>query len=44
VWAAAGTPNSVFPIDPRDLVRITGGRIEDLAEKRGPKTDGTRLA
>lgn len=31
VWAAAGTPNSVFPIDPRDLVRITGGCVEDLA-------------
>lgn len=32
VWAAAGTPNSVFPIDPRALVRITGGRVEDVAQ------------
>ncbi|HEV7664004.1 MAG TPA: YbaK/EbsC family protein [Chloroflexota bacterium] len=32
VWAAAGTPNSVFAIDPRELVRITGGRIEDVAQ------------
>lgn len=24
VWAAAGTPRTVFPIAPRDLVRLTG--------------------
>jgi prolyl-tRNA editing enzyme YbaK/EbsC (Cys-tRNA(Pro) deacylase) len=24
VWAAAGTPRHVFPIDPRDLVAVTG--------------------
>jgi prolyl-tRNA editing enzyme YbaK/EbsC (Cys-tRNA(Pro) deacylase) len=34
VWAAAGTPNSVFPIDPHELVRITGGRVEDVAQDR----------
>ena len=27
VWAAAGTPHAVFPIDPRELVRITGALI-----------------
>jgi prolyl-tRNA editing enzyme YbaK/EbsC (Cys-tRNA(Pro) deacylase) len=27
VWAAAGTPNAVFPIDPRRLVEITGGEV-----------------
>lgn len=27
VWAAAGTPNAVFKLDPRELSRITGGRI-----------------
>ncbi|NNM74669.1 YbaK/EbsC family protein [Enterovirga aerilata] len=27
VWAAAGTPNTVFPIDPRDLMRVTGARL-----------------
>ncbi len=27
VWAAAGTPRSVFPIDPRELVRATGGQV-----------------
>ena len=30
VWAAAGTPRHVFPIAPRELVRITGARVEDL--------------
>jgi prolyl-tRNA editing enzyme YbaK/EbsC (Cys-tRNA(Pro) deacylase) len=30
VWAAAGTPNSVFGIDPRRLVAITGGQVVDL--------------
>ncbi len=32
VWAAAGTPNAVFPIAPRDLVRISGAALVDLAE------------
>jgi prolyl-tRNA editing enzyme YbaK/EbsC (Cys-tRNA(Pro) deacylase) len=27
VWAAAGTPNAVFKIDPRELPRITGGEL-----------------
>ena len=31
VWAAAGTPRHVFPIAPQDLVRITGGRVVELA-------------
>ena len=30
VWAAAGTPNSVFAIDPPDLVRITNGQVADI--------------
>jgi prolyl-tRNA editing enzyme YbaK/EbsC (Cys-tRNA(Pro) deacylase) len=30
VWAAAGTPNTVFSVQPDDLVRITGGRVEDV--------------
>jgi prolyl-tRNA editing enzyme YbaK/EbsC (Cys-tRNA(Pro) deacylase) len=33
VWAAAGTPNSVFPIDPHDLVRLTNGRVTDVARR-----------
>jgi prolyl-tRNA editing enzyme YbaK/EbsC (Cys-tRNA(Pro) deacylase) len=31
VWAAAGTPRSVFPIEPRELVRATGGRVLRVA-------------
>ena len=31
VWAAAGTPSSVFPIAPADLVARTGGRVERVA-------------
>jgi Cys-tRNA(Pro) deacylase len=30
VWAAAGTWNDVFPIAPKDLVRVSGGVITDL--------------
>jgi prolyl-tRNA editing enzyme YbaK/EbsC (Cys-tRNA(Pro) deacylase) len=30
VWAAAGTPNAVFPIAPAALVSATGGRVVDL--------------
>jgi prolyl-tRNA editing enzyme YbaK/EbsC (Cys-tRNA(Pro) deacylase) len=32
VWAAAGTPNSVFVIQPGELVRITGGQVADLKQ------------
>ena len=31
VYAAAGTPNAVFPIAPADLERVTGGEVVDLA-------------
>jgi prolyl-tRNA editing enzyme YbaK/EbsC (Cys-tRNA(Pro) deacylase) len=27
VWAAAGTPRHIFPIAPRDLVRVTGATV-----------------
>lgn len=30
VWAAAGTPNSVFCIDPRRLVEVTRGQVVEL--------------
>lgn len=33
VWAAAGTWNDVFPIDPRDLQRVTSGIVVEI--KRG---------
>lgn len=32
IWAAAGTPFSVFRLTPALLVRLTGGRISDLKQ------------
>jgi prolyl-tRNA editing enzyme YbaK/EbsC (Cys-tRNA(Pro) deacylase) len=32
VWAAAGTPYTVFPMAPRDLVRHAGGTLVDVRE------------
>lgn len=32
VWAAAGTPHTVFPIAPADLVRVSGGAVHDVRE------------
>ena len=37
VWAAAGTWNDVFPIDPKVLSRVTGAQVIDL------KRDGGRM-
>jgi len=31
VWAAAGTPSSVFPLAPAELVARTGGRVARVA-------------
>jgi prolyl-tRNA editing enzyme YbaK/EbsC (Cys-tRNA(Pro) deacylase) len=33
VWAAAGLPDAVFAIQPDALVRVSGGRVADLAER-----------
>ena len=33
VWAAAGTPMSVFPLTPEQLVAITGGRVVRVAAR-----------
>ena len=33
VWAAAGTPDSVFPVTPADLVRVSGATVIDLAAR-----------
>jgi Cys-tRNA(Pro) deacylase len=33
VWAAAGLPDAVFPVAPEDLVRISAGRVADIAER-----------
>ena len=27
IWAAAGTPNAVFPLTPAELVKMTGGKV-----------------
>ncbi len=35
VYAAAGTPNAVFPIAPGDLLRVTGARVVALKEEAG---------
>ncbi|HET7263744.1 MAG TPA: YbaK/EbsC family protein [bacterium] len=32
VYAAAGTPHAVFPIEPSALVRVTAGTVGDIAE------------
>lgn len=32
VWAAAGTPEAMFPIDPGTLVDISGGTVADVKE------------
>ena len=33
LWAAAGTPDSVFRIDPEQLLRVSGGTAADFAER-----------
>lgn len=33
LWAAAGLPDAVFAISPDELLRISGGRPADLAER-----------
>lgn len=32
VWAAAGTPEAVFPIDPEELRELSGAGVADVAE------------
>ena len=36
LWAAAGTPQTVFPIAPEELVRVTGGQVADVAATTAP--------
>ncbi|MBN1312203.1 MAG: YbaK/EbsC family protein [Anaerolineae bacterium] len=33
VYAAAGSPNAIFPISLEELVRVTGGRFVDIAKE-----------
>jgi prolyl-tRNA editing enzyme YbaK/EbsC (Cys-tRNA(Pro) deacylase) len=30
VWAAAGTPNAVFPLPPEGLIKMTGGKVVSI--------------
>ena len=30
IWAAAGTPNAVFQLNPADLLKMTGGEVVDI--------------
>jgi len=30
IWAAAGTPNAVFELTPRDLQKMTGGQVKSV--------------
>ena len=34
IWAAAGTPDSVFPLTPADLLRVTGAAPSTFAASR----------
>ncbi len=33
VWAAAGTPHTVFPMDPKSLITHAGGALVDVRER-----------
>ena len=33
VWAAGGTPDTVFPVTPADLLRVSGATTADVAER-----------
>ena len=33
VWAAGGTPSTVFPIRPDDLLRVTGAEVAEVAAR-----------
>jgi prolyl-tRNA editing enzyme YbaK/EbsC (Cys-tRNA(Pro) deacylase) len=38
IWAAAGTPNSIFKLSPGELVALTGGEVGPIAEvPAGPR-------
>ncbi len=32
IWAAAGTPNAVFRLSPKDLLILTGGEVADIKQ------------
>ena len=38
IWAAAGTPDSVFPLTPSELLRVSGATTADFAQRPGGRT------
>ena len=36
LWAAAGTPNSMFPLTPAMLLRLTRGQVADVKQSPSP--------
>ena len=38
VWAAAGTPRSVFPISPQRLVEVTAGQVHRVTRGEKPRS------
>lgn len=36
IWAAGGTPNSVFQLSPDDLLQLTGGTVATIAKPDPP--------
>lgn len=44
VWAAAGHPNSVFPLHPNDLTRLTGAPVVDVVQEPVPPSAPTAAA
>jgi prolyl-tRNA editing enzyme YbaK/EbsC (Cys-tRNA(Pro) deacylase) len=41
VWAAAGSPTSVFPLPPEQLVKVTGARVIDVTDAGTAVGDAT---
>ena len=35
IWAAAGTPTTVFALTPEELVRLTGGQVATISREPG---------
>jgi prolyl-tRNA editing enzyme YbaK/EbsC (Cys-tRNA(Pro) deacylase) len=35
IWAAAGTPTTVFALTPEELIRLTHGQVADIAREPG---------
>ncbi|MEV6330705.1 hypothetical protein [Streptomyces sp. NPDC051909] len=39
VWAAAGTPHSVFALDPKTLIAHAGGTLVDVRERSDQRSE-----